>query len=108
MREATMFLEAETKKRFLSETDPDGGAWARLSPSTLAKKKTSAILRETGVGVSSIASSSSAKQGRVYSAGADYMLFPQTGTGKMPQRKFLGISSADIDKITKIFEEHFK
>lgn len=106
MREATVFMERQTKKRFLTETNPDGAAWAPLKPSTLAQKKTSAILRETSTLANSIASESSGSVGRIY-ATTEYGLYHQTGTSNMPAREFLGIGADDEAMIEKIFVAHF-
>lgn len=106
MREATVFMERQTKKRFLTETDPDGAAWADLRPSTIAQKKTSTILREESILVNSVASESGGSVGRVY-ATAEHGLYHQTGTSKMPAREFLGIGADDEAMIEKIFVAHF-
>ena len=107
IREATLFMERETKLNFARETDPDGNPWSALSPSTLRYKRTNAILRETGMLANSVAGESSGNIGRVR-VGAEHGIWHQTGTRKMPQRKIIGISeSRHIPKIEKIFEDHF-
>jgi phage virion morphogenesis protein len=103
---ATVFLERQTKVRFASQTDPDGKSWAGLAPSTLARKKTSAILRETSTLVNSISSSSAGLIGQV-SASTEYGIYHQSGTSKMPQRKFIGINEGeDVPKINEIIRQH--
>ena len=107
IREATLFMERETKLNFARETDPDGNPWSALSPSTLRYKSTNAILRETSTLANSIAGESNGNIGRVR-AGTDYGIWHQIGTSRMPQRKIIGISeSRHIPKIEKIFEDHF-
>jgi phage virion morphogenesis protein len=102
---ATVFLERQQKVRFASQTDPDGKAWAGLSPSTLARKKTNAILRETSTLANSINSSSAGLIGQV-SASTEYGIYHQSGTSKMPQRQFLGIGADDVPKIEEIIRQH--
>lgn len=103
---ATVFMERQTKLNFAKESDPDGKKWAALSPNTLRQKKTNAILRETSASANSIASTSAGLIGAV-SASTEYGIYHQTGTKKMPQRKFLGISeSKDVPKIKQIVSDH--
>ena len=103
---ATTYMERSTKLNFAKQSDPDGKKWEGLKPSTLAQKKTNAILRETATLVNSISSSSAGLIGQV-SAGTEYGIYHQTGTSKMPQRKFLGISeSKDVPRIKEIISEH--
>ncbi len=107
IREATLFMERETKLNFARETDPDGNPWSALSPSTLKYKRTNSILRETGTLANSVAGESNGTVGRVRIS-SDYGIWHQTGTSRMPQRKIIGISeSRHIPKIEKIFESHF-
>ncbi|MGD1952059.1 MAG: phage virion morphogenesis protein [Leptolyngbyaceae cyanobacterium] len=107
IREATLFMERETKLNFARETDPDGKPWSALSANTLRTKRTNAILRETSTLANSVAGESNGNIGRVR-VGTDYGIFHQTGTSRMPQRKIIGISeSRHIPKIEKIFEDHF-
>lgn len=106
VKEATLFLERETKLNFVRQSDPDGAAWAPLRPSTLRRKRTGAILRETGALANSVTSQAGGLSGTV-SVGIEYGLYHQTGTSKMAQRKIIGISeSRHVPKIKQIFEEH--
>lgn len=105
IREATMFMERETKLNFARQTDPDGTPWSPLSPIT--RKTTRAILRETGALANSVAGESGGNVGRVR-VGAEYGIYHQTGTSHMPQRKIIGISQTrHVPKIQKIFEDYF-
>lgn len=107
VREATLFLERETKLNFARESDPDGNPWSPLSSSTLRYKRTNVILRETSALAGSVAGESSGNIGWVQ-VSTSYGIFHQTGTSRMPQRKIIGISeSRHIPKIEKIFERHF-
>lgn len=105
--EATLFMERQTKLRFAQQVSPDGASWAPLAPSTLAKKKTSAILRETATLVNSITSQAMGLTGKVFTP-TEYGLYHQTGTSKMPARVFLGISAEDETKIRKIYEQYIQ
>lgn len=42
------YLQQSTDERFRSQVGPDGSPWAPLAPSTLARKRTNRILRESG------------------------------------------------------------
>ena len=103
--EATLYMERETKLNFAQESDPDDVPWAPLMPSTLRSKRTSSILRETSTGANSVASEASGFRGRVYIS-TGYMLYHQTGTRKMAQRKVIGIGARHQKDILKIFERH--
>ena len=109
LRKSGLFLEREVKLNFAHQSDPDGKPWAPLKPSTLRRKKTTAILRETGALAASIAMEGPVgNQVRVV-AGQAYGIWLQTGTRKMVARPFLGISEErHIPKIRKIFESHFE
>lgn len=54
LAESGAWLERSTKDRFDKEEDPEGKPWAPLAKSTLQKKKTRAILRESGILAASI------------------------------------------------------
>ncbi|MEO1399673.1 MAG: phage virion morphogenesis protein [Cyanobacteria bacterium J06635_1] len=107
LREATVFMERETKLNFARESDPDGNPWSALSPSTVRQKRTRAILRETSTLANSVAAEVGGTVGRVRVSTA-YGLYHQTGTSRMSQRKIIGISEGQhVPKIKKIFESHF-
>jgi phage virion morphogenesis protein len=89
---------------FAKQSDPDGNRWATLSANTLKVKKSGAILRETSALVNSISSTVSAKSA-IVTASQQYGIFHQTGTRKMPQRQFLGISDRDKERISAIAQE---
>lgn len=107
LRKAGLYMERETKMNFARESDPDGGGWAPLAASTLAQKRGGGILKETGALSASIAMiGPSGDQVKVASRGVPYGIYHQTGTSKMPQRKFIGIGDRHIPRIVKMFEEH--
>jgi phage virion morphogenesis protein len=104
LRKAAMYQERSTKLNFAKQSDPDGNKWASLSAITLKTKKSGAILRETSALISSI-SSTIADKSAIVTANQAYGIFHQTGTSKMPQRQFLGISDRDKEKIMQIAQK---
>lgn len=105
VREMTMFAEAETRRNIVAEVDPDGNAFAPLAESTLRRKKTRAILRETSAMIASIQSSASGDTGRVQ-IGTDYAIYHKTGTSKMPQRNPIGIGDKLREQLNQIARRH--
>lgn len=103
---AGLYMERETRLNFSKESDPDGAAWAGLAASTLLQKGTSAILRETGSLVGSVAAEPPSARSVKVSASTSYGIFHQTGTSKMPQRQFIGIGARHVAEINKIFEAY--
>lgn len=103
---SAMYMERETRLNFSKESDPDGKAWAGLAASTLLQKSTSAILRETGSLVGSIAAEPPSARSVKVSASTSYGIFHQSGTSKMPQRQFLGIGARHVTEINKIFDAY--
>lgn len=107
MQQAGLYMERETKLNFAKQSDPDGAAWAALKPSTLRRKRSGAILRETSALMGSISMSAGATEARIM-AGTAYGIYHQAGTSKMAQRKIIGIGDRHIPKIRQIFEQHFQ
>lgn len=103
MREYTTYLEAQTRLNFAREQDPEGKRWAELKPSTLKRKQSGAILRETSTLVNSI-SSRSDRQSGVVEAGTEYALPLQTGTQNMEARQFMGVANEQEREGQRIFE----
>ena len=101
------YQERSTKLNFARQSDPDGKAWAPLSTRTLQRKRSGSILRETSALVNSV-SSQVAGNSAIISAGQSYGIFHQTGTSKMPQRRFLGFGDRDIEEHQKIAREFFE
>jgi phage virion morphogenesis protein len=108
LRKAGLYMERETKLNFAKQSDPDGMPWAPLKPATLRKKKTSAILRESGSLAASIALFSVSKTSAIVGSGVEYGAYHQTGTSRMPKRSFLGISGNHVSNIQKIFEDYLR
>lgn len=98
------YQERSTKMNFAKQSDPDGAAWAALRPSTLLRKRSGVILRETSALINSVSSEVSGDSAFVF-ATQGYGIFHQTGTSKMAQRKFLGIGDRDREQHSKIAEE---
>ena len=106
MAQAAAYMERQTRLNFAKESDPDGAAWAGLAPSTLRRKRSGAILRESGELVKSISSSSSDKQARVFSPGPDYNIYHQQGTSRMPARVFIGIGEQHKEPVIRIVKNY--
>ena len=107
LRKSGLLEEREHKLNFARESDPDGAGWAPLAASTLRQKRGGGILKETGALSASIAMiGPSGNQVKVASQGVPYGIYHQTGTGKMPARKFMGIADRRIPKHQKIFADH--
>lgn len=107
LHESGAYLKRETQLNFARESDPDGKPWAPLKPSTLRRKRTRAILRESGSLAGSITFRTQSPRVRIV-VGVAYGIYHQTGTVKMAQRKILGISEdRHVPKIRQIFERHF-
>lgn len=104
LRDAGLYMVRETISNFTGEHDPDGRPWAPLAASTLARKKTSTKLRETGAMAAANRLYVGGKTARIKNS-IDYAIWHQTGTKRMPQRQFLGISeSRHVPNIQKIFQ----
>lgn len=99
-------LEGSTRQRFADEEDAEGNAWARLAPSTRKSKRRNKgrVLTEFGDLAKSITHHTSLTAARV---GTDrhYGQYHQSGTGKMPARAFLGLSSADKTGINGLLND---
>lgn len=80
LRKSGIYLERQTRNRFLKEEDPDGRPWTPLSKATLKQKKTRAILRETGSLAASISMSGPANNEVKVSSSTFYGIYHQTGT----------------------------
>lgn len=107
LAETGALLERKAKLRFAKQKDPTGKPWAPLRPATLKRKKTKAILRETGSLAASIAFAVSGNEVRVKPSVA-YGIFLQTGTRKMEPRPFMGFEADDSQKIGQIFRDHLE
>lgn len=118
-----------TKRRFITETDPDGIPWKDLNPLYARTKKGPGKLRgetrrlsqivyqaaEDGVEIGS-----DAEYARIHNEGGT--IVPKNGAAlvfsmggqtfivksvKMPRRQFLGFSDEDINEIQLLIQDHF-
>jgi phage gpG-like protein len=105
MLQYVTWLEAETKLQFAREVDPQGQRWAALKPSTLKRKKSGAILRESGVMINTLYNRATETEGEV-GIGTDYSIFHQEGTDKMDKREILGVTPEREAKGQQIFETY--
>lgn len=118
-------LLRRTKERFLKEVDPGGVAWKALAQSTIDDKikrnKLMKKLQRTGLLYNSIAiikrsqttlasaTGAGFSIGVVNSNNGEYGADPgiygrvhQFGTSRVPKRRFLGISAADVKSVDGI------
>ncbi|MBE7384386.1 MAG: phage virion morphogenesis protein [Leptolyngbya sp. SIO1E4] len=108
LNEAALYMEREVKQNFLKQEDPDGNPWVPLAQSTLEQKRKRkaplVILRDTASLVSGIAArpASDTQASVETTAGAEYGIWHQLGTEKMPQRRYMGFSQRHIDAIELI------
>ncbi|MEM6432966.1 MAG: phage virion morphogenesis protein [Cyanobacteria bacterium P01_D01_bin.115] len=112
LNEAALYMERQTKLRFAREEAPDGTQWAPLAASTRAAKKLRGaplkILVDTGILESGIAArpASDTQASVEATAGAEYGIWHQIGTKRMPARPYLGFSDEDVSAIDRIFKRH--
>lgn len=115
------YMLGRTRKRFDSETDPDGANWAPLATATIASKQRrqksgnnrnggsrartnaapTAILKDTFLLRDTISyrpTSTSVAIG----TNQKYGKFHQYGTKRMPARPFLGVNTEDLVEIENI------
>ncbi|NES17878.1 MAG: hypothetical protein F6K41_02900 [Symploca sp. SIO3E6] len=105
------WMEQETERQFVTETDPDGVRWAALAPSTLAQKRRlgypDSILTRTGKMRRSVNSVADAR-GVLIGVDVPYAIFHQQGTRKMPQRRILGMNDKRRGKLVKLIRVWIK
>lgn len=108
LREAGLYMERETRLNFARQSSPEGAPWAALKASTLRRKRSGAILRETSALMGSVqfmgASNTEAKVG----AGTAYGVYHQFGTSKMAARPFIGIAARHEPQIEQIFQQYLQ
>jgi phage gpG-like protein len=119
------FILRRIQERYLQETDPSGNRWRALSPNTKAGAQ---ILLKKGNLFKQIGYIAGSNQGKLASAtglgfrigirplqvvetsrnGVSRIVDPsvygrvhQFGSGRVPQRRFLGISKLDISAVSK-------
>jgi phage virion morphogenesis protein len=111
------YLHQATDERFRQQVAPDGTPWAPLSPATLARKKGSRILRESGVLQDTMRHQVEGEE-LLFGTDRPYGAVQQFGQkagasgrtkrgapipwGDIPARPYLGLSSADESEILAI------
>jgi phage virion morphogenesis protein len=98
----------QTVRRIQYEkTDPLGGGWAPLAPSTVKGKGNGNILVDTGTLSGSIGFQVS---GNSVSVGTNvfYGKYHQGGTSKMPMRRFLGLSPTNMTDIERVIRAYLE
>ncbi len=107
-----LYLERTTKRRFDTETDPNGVPWKPLSISTLSRKKKGLnILTDGGLLKASVEVRVSSDSVTILSP-MEYAIYHQTGTKnkdkspRMPARPFIGASTKDIQNILGILSDY--
>lgn len=117
-------LVASTHRRFISQTDPDGAAWATLDPEYAAAKRNARILTESGrlrdsinseagpdqvrVGTNTIYAAVHQFGGTIKPVSSSHLVFRlgnrlvMADSVTLPARPFLGISSDDEAEIAEI------
>ena len=106
LTDSSLFMERQTKQRIIKQQDPDGKAYAPLRPSTLRRKKTNAILIESGRLVSGIQAKPPSGNEVAVEDTSNYGIWHQRGTRKMAQRAFLGFANEDIEGVRSIFGDY--
>lgn len=112
LKEVGQNLESSTKLRFNKGIDPDGNKWKPRSKryiEALRKKRrlNNKVLVISGQLQKSISYAYNSKEVNI-GTDIEYGEFHQEGSGHMPKREFLGISSQDEQKIENIVEKHIQ
>lgn len=115
------YLQQATDQRFRQQVAPDGSPWAPLSPTTLARKKGSRILRESGLLQDTLrhqVDGDELRFGTDRPYGAVHQFGQSRGAsgknrrgspipwGDIPARPFLGLSREDEDEILAIVSDY--
>jgi phage virion morphogenesis protein len=105
-------MRLQNARRFAQEVDPDGAPWRPLAPSTIARKGSSGILKDTGA-LGAFSVTASRLEARVGSK-PFYAPFHQYGgsragwpNGCPPKRTFLGINDQDVKQIEQVVQAWF-
>jgi phage virion morphogenesis protein len=121
MKDIGEYLLRKTRKRFNTQTAPDGTSWAPLAPSTIKAKqrrqrtgkpyRTNAnpesILKDTFTLRDSITYQAS-NRSLAIGTNIAYGVYPQSDRPrtKIPYRPFLGLDDADRSEIIEIIRDH--
>lgn len=108
MQEVALYMERQTKQRFVQQTDPGGQAWQPLSPATLRQRRDgrAQALLKTGTLFASFIPYSDEKQARI-STSVPHARFHNDGTSRIPQRRFMGAGEPDAAAIGQILMKYF-
>lgn len=108
----------KTSQNFLSESSPSGLPWEPLSPVTVARKghdtilvdsntmRKSVVLRDAPHHIERIGRNAAGDDEIVYGTDVMYAVIHQEGSGRIPQREFLGLEEKDADDIADIVADH--
>lgn len=105
-------MHLQNARRFAQEVDPDGAPWRPLAASTIARKGSSGILKDTGAlgNFTVYASHTEARVGsRPYYAPYHQYGGSRAGwaNGCPPKRSFLGINAEDVTQIERVVLDWF-
>jgi phage virion morphogenesis protein len=106
------YMQGSVQNRILRQKrSPDGDPWAPLKPSTIKRKGgRSSILFDTGALAYGIYMSDVDGEHVTVSTGPNtpYGYWMQNGTkdGKVPARPYMGISSENVRRITRLISDH--
>ena len=98
-------LEQTHGQQFRSQQDSSGAAWAPLAASTIARKRHSRILYETGALEASLAGNTGdsvravSHRGLLFGTQVEYAGFHQEGTSRMPARPPVGMQVQTLDEM---------
>ena len=95
------YLKKETDEQFSKEIDPDGKKWSPLKESTLKRKKTRTILRETGKMVDSYYYEVQ-NNSFEYGLKSDIYIHHHYGTRKMAKRRVIGLTNDRYGELNKL------
>lgn len=109
-------VERDNDERLRNAVGPNGGAWAKLAPSTVAKKGHDLILVDTGaLGRSLLHSNDSdavvevfdepGRAGFSRGTSVEYAGFHMSGTARMPARPMVGLEPEYIDALSEDFAD---
>lgn len=111
MEQISASLADQTEDVFDRQQDPETGqAWAALSASTIEQRQKQnywpgMILQRTGQMAASVVPASGADFASL-TIGAPYAFWHQVGTGRMPARPLLGVSTELVNDILELSEAH--
>jgi phage gpG-like protein len=106
-KEYARYIKSETEGQFLKELDPDGKPWKPLAPSTLRRKKTSFILRET-FEMSKSFFTEVDNNSVVYGLKDPKYQYHHTGTSRLPARVVIGDTQARRGVLNKMIVKYLK